>query len=109
MICVTVTIDGNGVLNRVEATGHSTASVRGENIVCAAATVLIRTAARLLDSDADIKITGSARSRGALDFSVVRIDDGKHGYVRAVGDYLMRGITDLQEEFPDECVLKIDR
>ena len=105
MIRVTVRSYADGVLEGVTATGHSFAFAAGENIVCAAATVLLRTAARLLDAEADIEVTGGTGSRGTLEFTVNVLDSAKNEFTRAIGDFLKRGIADLQREFPDECTL----
>ena len=105
MIRVTVSSYEDGVLERVTATGHSFAFAAGENIVCAAATVLLRTAARLLESEADIEVGGGTGSRGTLEFSVRVLDTGKNEFTRTVGEYLRLGIADLQREYPDECAL----
>ncbi len=105
MIRVTVSSGGNGVLQEVSATGHSFAFASGENIVCAAATVLLRTAARLFEADPDIRIVGSAGSRGEFEFKVEVLDARKNEYTRAIGDYLKQGIADLQREFPNDCAL----
>ena len=107
MIRVTVKTDEHGVLREVKATGHSAAFEKGENIVCAAATILLRTAGRLLETSPGIRISGRSELRGELEFSVDVISEEQQDYVKAVGDYLMRGISDLQEEFPGECVLVI--
>ena len=105
MIRVTVVTDGSGVLEEVTATGHSFAFAQGENIVCAAATILLRSAARLLDSDKNIRVSGGIGLRGQYEFKVKVLEDGKNEYARAVGDYLKQGIADLQREFPGECAL----
>ncbi|MBT3275334.1 MAG: ribosomal-processing cysteine protease Prp [Spirochaetales bacterium] len=107
MITVTVTIDEDGVMQSLSARGHSSKGKAGENIVCAAATVLMRTAARLLEKDADIVISGGADDRGSLDFVVETIGEGKSGLVTAVGEFLLQGISDLQQEHPRECALKL--
>ena len=88
------------------AQGHSKLGKAGENIVCAAATVLIRTAARLLESDKEVEISGGADKRGSLDFVVETIGNGKSGYVKTVGEFLLQGLSDLQREYPRECALK---
>jgi uncharacterized protein YsxB (DUF464 family) len=105
VIRVTVTTDAKGVLEKVTATGHSLEFPRGENIVCAAATVLLRTAVRLLEREKGLQISSNARSRGEVEFKVKLIDKKISERVRAVGDYLKQGIADLEREFPGECAL----
>jgi hypothetical protein len=105
VIRVTVETGADGVPRSVSADGHSLAFEIGQNIVCAAATVLLRTAARLLEATDGIEVTGGAGERGRLAFSVAVLDESRIGYAKAVGDYLIQGMSDLEREFPGECAL----
>lgn len=105
MIRVTIETDGGGVLRKVSADGHSLAFEIGQNIVCAAATMLLRTAARLLGSTEGIEVSGGAPERGRLDFEISVLDESKRGYTKTVGDFLVQGMSDLEREFPGECAL----
>lgn len=107
MIRVTISLDREHILKGVEAHGHSTAGMRGTNIVCAAVTALIRTAARLLEERGTGRVSGAATSPGNLGFTLSAVDSGMKEYVRGVGDFLVLGIADVSDEYPDECSLTV--
>ena len=80
---------------------------QGENIVCAAATVLLRTAARLLEAEDGIQVSGGSETRGFLTLSIDVANEGKRDFLLAVGNFLTVGLCDLQKEFPGDCAVEI--
>ena len=108
MIRVSVSFDDKGLLQRVAAEGHAQNAISGDNIVCAAATILLRTAVRLLNTDNSFQLQSEAQNRGTLGFTVESYDEARAGYLSAVGEFLVQGLSDLQLEYPDECSLNIE-
>jgi uncharacterized protein YsxB (DUF464 family) len=106
VIVVTVDVDRDGMIKSATASGHAIGLEKGGNIVCAAATVLIRTAARLLEETPGVQVAGGPGKRGELSLFIEKVSEQSKSYVKAVGDYLLAGIRDLQYEFPDECTLE---
>ena len=106
MIVVTVVTDGDGNIGSVSVSGHALGMEKGGNIVCAAVTVLVRTAARLLEETPGVKVSGGPGGRGEFELRIDEAEKRKGGYVKAVGDYLLKGIKDLRDEFPDDCTLE---
>lgn len=106
MIVVAVVYGRDKLLERVSVSGHASGLQKGGNIVCAAVTVLIRTAARLLEGLPGVDLTGGPGGRGEFELRIEGVDERKLEYVRAVGDYLIKGIKDLQDEFPGDCLIE---
>lgn len=78
MLRVRIELARDGSAMALAATGHARGKV-GENIACAAGTLLVRTAAKWLSGRADIRINGSAPHEGALSFSAVLAPVGAIG------------------------------
>lgn len=107
MVLVTVVVDGNGMMRRATAAGHALGLQKGDNIVCAAVTILLRTAARLLESKNGVDVSGGPGARGEFSLTIESVDQDRVEFVKTTGDYLLRGIRDLQAEFPGECTLQV--
>jgi uncharacterized protein len=103
-----VVLDEHGTLRRFSASGHAGRFVRGRDVVCAAFTVLARTAYRALGAIPGIELRGEAAELGALDFKILR---PAAGIERAAGiaDFLVTGLGDLAREYPDAVALTIER
>ncbi len=106
MIVVAVVFDGDGIIECVSVSGHALGLEKGGNIVCAAVTVLVRTAARVLEALPGVQVSGGPGERGEFELCIDGVDKRKAGYVKAVGDYLLRGIKDLRDEFPGDCTIE---
>ena len=106
MIVVTVDLNDDGIIKSAVVSGHAIGLEKGGNIVCAAATILIRTAARLLEGTRGVKVAGGPGRSGELSLFIEKVGEQSKSYVKAVGDYLLTGIRDLQHEFPDDCTLE---
>ena len=102
---------------RCSASGHAGFAEKGSDIVCAAVTILLRTAMQVLCGDARIEFESSvpARSesdskgisRGELAFSA-RVKDGlalderssAKIKIESLAEYLSLGFESLRKEFP---------
>ncbi len=108
MISVKIVIDNHEVISSLTASGHAVSGESGNNIICAAFTVLVRTAVRLFEGENGIELSGSAVDPGGLDFCISRVLPDKRDWAKGVTDFLLMGIKDLETEFPDECSLILE-
>lgn len=106
MIIVAVVYDRSDMIECVSVSGHASGLKKGGNIVCAAVTALVRTAARLLEELPGVDVSGGPGERGEFELCVDVVDKRRVEYVKAVGDYLITGIKDLRDEFPDDCLIE---
>jgi uncharacterized protein YsxB (DUF464 family) len=103
---VRVLLSADGALRRFEAHGHA-GSAAGANIPCAAVTTLLRTAGRLC-IEHGIAEGGGAEKPGEMALIVSSGAPGEQGWLRGMSDFLMRGLKDLQAEFPAEIALRVE-
>jgi uncharacterized protein YsxB (DUF464 family) len=108
VIAVKVALDAEGRILRFEATGHGGAPA-GSDIVCAAFTVLARTAYESLAALPGVEIEGEAPEPGFLRFAVGRIDPSQAGKALGIAEFLLNGISGLEREFPGRVGLSIER
>lgn len=106
MIEIRVRLDKLGCLQAFRAGGHARAARAGEDIVCAAVTVLLRTCAQLLSA------TPAAVSRapkpGELALVLGSVPPERVEWLRGITDFLLAGIKSLQNEYPDRVTVKIN-
>jgi len=108
MIRAKIVVDGGASLLSFKATGHAAAGDRGYDIVCAAFSVLARTAYRSLSALPGIELRGAAAGPGSLSFEVVRSASSPE---RAAGivDFLIAGMGDLARDYPEAVEFEIVR
>ena len=108
MIRARVVLDIEGRILGFDAAGHAERAAHGNDVVCAAFTVLARTAYRALESLPGIELKGTAPEPGSLSFEVIK---GAASAERAAGitDSLVLGVSDLAREFPDAVAFSIER
>jgi len=102
---VLLTVSEDGLLRGFEAQGHAGAG-RGTNVACAAATVLLRTTGRACTAHGIVKGGGAQAPDGMTMELAAGPDDG--GWLRGVTDFLMRGMSDLQRDFPEEIAFRVE-
>lgn len=107
MLRIRVQLDSTGLLTGVSAKGHAGFAPKGTDIVCAAASVLLRTVARTFETAAGFQIDGGTEKRGELELSVSAADDADADWGRGVTEMFVRGIDDLSQEFPEHIKLTI--
>lgn len=108
MIRVGLQHDRLGCLRRFEMVGHATGARFGENPVCAAATALARTAARVLDEVPAVEVRGVAEHEGRLQVHVASYERDASNYLKGVSDYLLVGLRDLEREYPDQVSVVVE-
>ena len=107
MIRIDIRLDQGGALQGFTVSGHAGGGPSGEDIVCAAVSVLFRTAARLLELQPDIRIRGGARESGSMELQIEELPASRRRWLAGLSDFLLRGSRDLQEENPQVIVLSV--
>ncbi len=108
MISVELCLNKAGLLQSCRVSGHADAGKKGEDIVCAAVSVLTRTAYTVLSGRKELKIRASAPKRGEFR---MEIDDfgNDESFLTAVGTYLREGLQSVCVEFPDHVKISIEK
>jgi uncharacterized protein YsxB (DUF464 family) len=108
VISLRVRLHPGGLLAGFTASGHAGAGPKGEDIVCAAVTILLRTAAKVLAGEPGLTVEGQSPEPGVMRLALEPPPEAKRDWVRGVTATLLRGLTDLAEEFPGRLELRID-
>jgi uncharacterized protein YsxB (DUF464 family) len=108
LIEIEAALDENGILRSCTACGHANAGRTGTDIVCAAVSVLMRTAVRALSGREGITIRCDAPDPGFLKLEVDYTEAGK-GFLFAAGVFLTEGLASVAGEYPQHCTLTIRR
>ena len=102
-------VKGRSLL-RCEAEGHALFDKKGQDIVCAAATILLRTAAQTLSQRSGICFNGEEPVRGKIAFEARTDQDSARAEIEFAADFLQKGFESLAKEFPQnvrlECKLE---
>ncbi len=109
MIKIDVRLDSAGLLSSIRATGHSGAAAQGYDIICASASVLLRTLARTLESKEGITVTGSADMKGEFFLGIDSFRDNLSDWLNGVTVFGLTGMRDLEAEYPDACTVSINK
>ena len=102
MIEIKAVIDKAGVLRSCRAEGHAGAGKTGYDIVCAAVSVLLRTAVAVLSNRKGITIRTDAPEPGFLWLEADYSDEGRE-FLSSTGEFLATGLNSVAQEFPDNC------
>ncbi len=102
-----VSLSPEGLLRGFEARGHAGSAPAGENLACAAATVLLRSAARACAARG-LASGGGAKEPGDLKLSLARASEPERGWLRGVTDMLLRGVDDLQRDHPGAIEVELE-
>lgn len=100
MIELTLCLKDDGRLVSCSASGHAGYAEAGADIVCAAASILLRTAAESLSRTGRVEV--SAPSRGVFGFVV---DEGMGEAAAFAGLFLQCGLSGLAREYPEYVLL----
>ena len=102
MIEIEAEIEEDGTLRACKASGHAGAGKHGQDIVCAAVSVLIRTACSVLSGRKGISLQCGAPERGQLWLKAEYEADGKD-FLKTSGVFLVEGLKSIAKEFPENC------
>ncbi|MBN2553970.1 MAG: ribosomal-processing cysteine protease Prp [Spirochaetales bacterium] len=100
-------MDHRGSLRGFSVSGHAESGQRGQDLVCAAVSALLRTAARILELQPDIGVRGGASEDGRMELLLDRLPPARRQWLAGVTDFLVRGVRDLQEENPEAISVRV--
>jgi len=106
LIEIEAAIEGDGTLRACSASGHAGAGKAGTDIVCAAVSVLMRTALSVLSGRKGITVRGGAPEKGQMWLEADYNADGKE-FLYAAGGFLIEGLSSVAREYPMNCILSI--
>jgi len=108
LIEIEAVLDNDGVLRACKASGHAGAGKAGTDIVCAAVSVLIRTAFSVLSDRKGLTVRGGAPEKGQFWLEADYEAEGKD-FLFAVGEFLVNGLSSVAGEYPENCRLAIKK
>ncbi|MCL2791910.1 MAG: ribosomal-processing cysteine protease Prp [Spirochaetaceae bacterium] len=100
-------LNSNNIIKYVTAEGHAGKSPAGENIICAAVSVLLRSAYRTIVKNSKVEACINAKSEGSLYFRVIQYEESQAEWLKGISDYLLTGIKDIKTESPDSIKIII--
>lgn len=106
MITIAVRLE-NEYLRAIRIEGHARTETEGDDGICAAVSLLARSAAASLRNLDFVEVAGSASAPGALEFEVRYSQGAALERVRGVTDLLMTGLRGVEDDRPDLCRLQI--
>lgn len=109
MISVQLARAKDGSLASCRALGHARFAEKGNDIVCSAVTVLLRTTMQALSETEGVTVRADASERGSLDFDVSAESAPPESRCALVyaGRFLEAGLASLAREYPHNVELKI--
>jgi uncharacterized protein YsxB (DUF464 family) len=99
--------DETGLLRRCEVRGHAGAGKPGGDIVCAAVSVLTRTALAVLDARAGLEVRGEAPERGVFTLEAEAYSAAGRDFLAAAGAFLLEGLDSTAREYPKNCTMTV--
>ncbi len=107
MVTIRLIRSTDGAFRSCLAEGHAGYAAKGEDIACAGVSVLLRTVSSLLASSAGINLEIDAPERGVLAFRVKDFDKAQNALLMHCESFLETGLSQLQEEFPDNVSMRV--
>jgi len=108
MIEARVHLDSRGGLARFDSTGHSLFAPVGTDIVCAAFSVLARSAFESLAAVPGVAVHESAAQPGEYSVVVDTVPPQMVERVAGIAGFLIVGLAGLQRDFPQSVRLTIE-
>jgi uncharacterized protein YsxB (DUF464 family) len=108
VIEIEAVLEKDGTLRACKASGHAGAGKSGTDIVCAAVSVLMRTACSILSTRKGITVRYGAPEKGQMWLEVDYEAEGKD-FLYASGVFLIEGLRSVAAEYPQNCKLSIRR
>jgi uncharacterized protein YsxB (DUF464 family) len=109
LLTALIALDEAGLLLSFEGKGHALAGPIGADIVCAAFTVLARTAWESLEGVQGLKVEGAAPSPGSLRFELVERGEAQEGIIKGITDFLLTGLKGLERDYPGRLDVSVTR
>jgi len=95
-----------GCFKSVKASGHAGFAKKGKDIVCAAETIVLRTAMEILEDTKGVVVNADVASRGNLAFSVEVSECSSKERLICTADFIRKAIKSLSEEYPEYVQLR---
>ena len=108
MVEIDVSFDEAGLLRSCTVRGHANADSPGNDLVCAAVSILTRTAFRLFHEREGIELQGGAPERGVFWMETSYHGSGRD-FLKGAGAFLAEGFKSVSELYPEYCTLRIHR
>jgi uncharacterized protein YsxB (DUF464 family) len=97
-----------GLLKSCRIQGHAGNGPKGGDIVCAAVSVLARTAFKVLSERKDLRILGGTPERGEFWLEIASLGTETKEFLAGVGIFLEEGLLSVSKEYPDFCIVSIE-
>jgi uncharacterized protein YsxB (DUF464 family) len=91
-----------------KVTGHAKAGPKGGDVVCAAVSILTRTAFRTFSGREGVTLRGGAPERGVFRMETDYSGKGRD-FLSGAGAFLIEGFSSVAELYPEFCKLTIHR
>ena len=106
MIRIDAALDDAGLLKSCRVSGHAGSGPMGGDIVCAAVSVLTRTAMTVLSRREGSTVGAAAPERGQVLMEIGYTGAGK-AFLSAAGAFLLEGLKSVAGEYPEYCSMNI--
>lgn len=108
MVEITIALDSNGAIRHLQLDGHVSGPTKGENLACAAVSLMIRSVSRLLKSQQGWVVSGGVAKPGNLSLTIESRPEYMTKWLKGVTDTLLRALVDIDEEFPSALSVRIE-
>ncbi|MDR2758940.1 MAG: ribosomal-processing cysteine protease Prp [Spirochaetaceae bacterium] len=110
MITIDVVLDVEGLLKSCKVTGHAGAGPKGSDIVCAAVSILTKTALKTLTGREGIivRVPAGVPERGRFGMETDYTGKGRD-FLAAAGAFLTEGLVSVSEAYPGYCIMNIHK
>ncbi|MDR2966130.1 MAG: ribosomal-processing cysteine protease Prp [Treponema sp.] len=108
MIIIEAVVENDGTLRACKVEGHAKAGKTGKDIVCAAVSVLMRTAYSVLSGKEGITVHGGAPERGTMWLEADYTAETRE-FLFTAGVFLIEGLRSVAQEHPQNCKLSISK
>lgn len=97
----------HGILRSLRSSGHGDIDNRDAkvSVACAAVSTLLRTAGVLLETSEQVIIELKTFQPGEIDVRIKHVDEKAEQWLRGLTDMLIRGLEDVQRDFPAQVQL----
>ncbi len=106
MIIADVALDESGIVRSCSIEGHAGSGPYGGDIVCAAVSVLARTALSTLSAIDGIAVVVEPPERGSLGFVVLEVPR-EGAYPAGASAFLVEGLSSIARDYPDFCSVRV--
>ncbi|MDR1107914.1 MAG: ribosomal-processing cysteine protease Prp [Spirochaetaceae bacterium] len=110
MITIDVVLDAQGLLRACTVMGHAQAGPKGSDVVCAAVSILTKTALKTLADREGItlRVPAGVPERGTFGMETDYTGKGRD-FLAAAGAFLLNGLVSVSEGYPDYCTMTIHK